>query len=102
MKRQVWTNPSVLALAGDSDPVKAITERARNLAMRAIQDGWSAPPYHPFALAEHERVSVIAREDIPDARTVPTRGGYTIEFNHNQPRTRIKYSICYELAHTLR
>jgi len=97
---QAWTNPSVLALAGDSDPVKVITERARTLVMNAIQGGWSGPPYDPFVLADHLNLAVVAREDIPDARTVPTRSGYTIEFNPNQPRARIKYSICHELAHT--
>ena len=101
VKGQVWTNPSVVALAGDSDPVKVITERARTLVMSAIQEGWSGPPYDPFVLAQHQNVAVVAREDIPDARTIPTRGGYTIEFNPNQPRSRIKYSICHELAHTL-
>ncbi len=101
MKRRVWTNPSVLALAGDSDPVQAITERARTLAVEAIQDGWSGPPYDPFALAEYQNVAVVAREDIPEARTVPSRAGYIIEFNPNRPRSRVKYSICHELAHTL-
>ena len=55
----------------------------------------------PFALAEYLRVTVIAREDILEARTVPARGGYSIEFNPNRPRNRVKYSICHELAHTL-
>jgi len=105
-KGKVWTNSSVVALAGDSDPVKVITERARLLVMNAIQQGWSGPPYDPFALAEYMKVGtikvgVVAREDIPDARTIPTKAGYTIEFNPNQPRSRIKYSICHELAHTL-
>ncbi|MBZ5670041.1 MAG: ImmA/IrrE family metallo-endopeptidase [Acidobacteriia bacterium] len=101
MKRQVWTNPSVLALAGDSDPVQAITERAQSKAVGAIQDGWSGPPYDPFALAEYLNVAVVAREDIPEARTVSSRAGYIIEFNPNRPRNRVKYSICHELAHTL-
>lgn len=100
-KPQVWTNPSVLALAGDSDPVQAITQKARSVAMQAIQEGWPGPPYDPFALAEHLKVSVVARQDIPDARTIPSRSGYLIEFNPNRPRGRVKYSICHELAHTL-
>lgn len=99
-QRQVWTNSSVVALAGDSDPVKVITERARTLVMNAIQEGWTGPPYDPFALADHRNIAVVAREDIPDARTVATTGGYMIEFNPNQTRSRIKYSICHEIAHT--
>ena len=86
---------------GDSDPVQAITERAQAKVVAAIQNGWKGPPYDPFALAEYLRVTVIAREDILEARTVPARGGYSIEFNPNRPRNRVKYSICHELAHTL-
>lgn len=100
-KRKIWTNRSVLALAGGSDPVKVITDRARRLAMEAFQAGWSGPPYDPFALAGYRKISVVAREDILDARTVPTRSGGAIEFNPSRPRSRIKYSICHELAHTL-
>lgn len=91
----------MLALAGDSDPVQAITQRARALAIEAIQNGWSGPPYDPFALAEYLKVPVVARQDIPDARTVQSRSGYVVEFNPNRPRSRVKYSICHELAHTL-
>lgn len=100
-KRQVWTNSSVLALAGSSDPVKIVTDRARGLVMEAIQAGWSGPPYDPFELAKYNKISVVARDDIPDARTVPSRSRGTIEFNPNRPRSRVKYSICHELAHML-
>lgn len=100
-KQRTWTNGSVKALAGDSDPVHAITERARTLAIKAIQEGWSGPPYDPFALAEYMNIAVVAREDIPEARTVPAGAGYVIEFNPNRPRSRVKYSIGHELAHTL-
>jgi hypothetical protein len=99
-KKSVWTNRSVLALADESDPVQAVTERARGVAMEAIQSGWSGPPYDPFALVELLGMSVVARQDIPDARTVPSRTGYLIQFNPNRPRSRVKYSICHELAHT--
>ena len=91
----------MLALAGDSDPVKMITERARDVVIKAIQDGWSGPPYDPFGLADYLKIAVVARQDIPEARTVPSRTGFTIEFNPNRPRSRVKYSICHELAHTL-
>jgi O-acetyl-ADP-ribose deacetylase (regulator of RNase III) len=91
----------VKALAGQSDPVQTITERARACAIKAIQEGWAGPPYDPLALAKHMNIAVVAREDIPEARTVPARAGYLIEFNPNRPRSRVKYSICHELAHTL-
>jgi len=96
-----WTNRSVLALAGEADPIRVITEKARAVAMEAIQAGWSGPPYDPFSLADHLKVSVVARQDIPDARTVTSGTGFVVEFNPNRPRNRVRYSICHELAHTL-
>ncbi|MCW5976476.1 MAG: hypothetical protein KIT09_00290 [Bryobacteraceae bacterium] len=91
----------MLALAGDADPIQLITNKARTLAMEAIQNGWSGPPYDPFELADQLKITITARQDIPDARTVPSRSGFAIEFNPNRPRSRVKYSICHELAHTL-
>src|ERR1700749_2577582 len=38
-----WTHPSVLTL-DDPDPISAITLRARNMVLDAIQRGWSGPP----------------------------------------------------------
>lgn len=99
-RQQIWTHRSVLALAGDSDPVQVITKTARNKALEAMQSGWKGPPYDPFALAEMLGIPVVARQDIAEARTVPAHGGYLIEFNPTRPRNRIKYSICHELAHT--
>ncbi len=90
-----------MELAGDADPVQAVTEQARLLTMKAMQEGWSGPPYDPFALAEYMKIAVVAREDIPEARTVSSRSGYVIEFNPNRPRNRIRFSVCHELAHTL-
>src|ERR1700720_4241083 len=40
-----WTNPSVFTL-DDPDPISAITLRARNMVLDAIQRGWSGPPYN--------------------------------------------------------
>jgi len=100
-KPQVWTHHSVSALAGNADPVQVITEKARAKAMEAIQSGWSGPPYDPFQLADLLKIPVVARQDISEARTVPAKSGFVIEFNPNRPRNRVRYSICHELAHTL-
>lgn len=100
-RRRAWTNRSVLALAGEADPVHVVTQKARTVVMEAIQAGWSGPPYDPFLLADHLKISVVARQDIPDARTVRSSSGFVVEFNPNRPRNRVKYSICHELAHTL-
>jgi hypothetical protein len=100
MPPRMWTNRSVLEFAGNVDPIQAITDKARNVAVRAIEGGWTGPPYDPFSLADYLKVRVVARQDIADARTVPTGTGPLIEFNPNRPKARIKYSICHELAHT--
>ena len=100
-KHGYWTNSSVLKLAGDDDPIDVITQKARTIVFDAIQNGWVGPPFDPFALAEHLKIAVVPREDIPEARTVPSGSQVKIEFNPNRPRGRVRYSICHEIAHTL-
>jgi Zn-dependent peptidase ImmA (M78 family) len=91
----------VLALCHGLDPITKITASARQLVFRASEAGWTGPPYDPFQLAEIQNIKVIARQDIPEARTISSSDGrYIIEFNPNRPRHRINYSICHELAHT--
>ena len=46
-----WTNPSVLLLAGKSDPIDFITKMARDKVLKAVQSGWQGPPFDPFKLA---------------------------------------------------
>lgn len=97
-----WTHPSVVALAAGPDPVSEIVDRARTIVYDAVEAGWSGPPFDPFALADYMDISVVARDDIKDARTVPTaRSGVQIEYNPNRPRARVRFSVAHELAHTL-
>jgi len=97
-----WTHESVVRLAGDRDPIVVVTERARELVMRAMDGGWAGPPFDPLALAtQFLKLEVVASDDVPDARTVPTSKGARIEFNPNRPRERRRYSIAHEIAHTL-
>jgi hypothetical protein len=42
-----WTHESVRLLAGDSDPVSVVTHKAREVVMRALDQGWSGPPSIP-------------------------------------------------------
>lgn len=96
-----WKNPSVLAFAGDRDPVEAVTERARQLVFAAMEQGWHGPPYDPFELAALLRIPVVPRDDLYDARLVPAEGGRVrLEFNPTRPRGRVRYTIAHELAHT--
>lgn len=95
-----WTNPSVLQLAGDRDPVEVVTERARDLVFRAVEEGWEGPPFDPFALAGLMQIDVVPRENLYDARVVSGAAGATIEFNPTRPRGRVRFSVAHELAHT--
>jgi O-acetyl-ADP-ribose deacetylase (regulator of RNase III) len=97
-----WTNASVLAFAGDNDPIRAMEQRARELALKAMDEGWTGPPYDPLALAEWRNIRLAARDDIADARTVPSEDGQLVlEFNPLRPRGRLRFSIAHEIAHSL-
>jgi IrrE N-terminal-like domain len=99
--RPFWTNPSVLELAGDRDPVDVITERARDAVLGAIEEGWRGPPYDPFELADLMQVPAVPREDLYDARLVVAEGNRArLEFNPTRPRGRVRFTIAHELAHT--
>lgn len=97
----IWTNPSVQQLL-PCDPVQEITRRAREIVFEAIQTGWSGPPYDPFELARLRGVRTRPVSGIRDARTVPVgTGKFVIEYNASAPESRIRFSICHEIAHTL-
>jgi O-acetyl-ADP-ribose deacetylase (regulator of RNase III) len=97
-----WTNESVLAFAGDRDPLDAVEEAARNVVFEAVQDGWEGPPFDPFELARILGIEVVPKEELPDARTVPIGAGeVTIEYNPARPRHRLRFSLAHEIAHTL-
>jgi O-acetyl-ADP-ribose deacetylase (regulator of RNase III) len=100
--RSRWTNPSVRILAGSRDPVAVITEFARDAVARALDEGWSGPPFDPLRLADILGIEVVATEEVRDARTVSVDGKKVrIEFNPNRPRGRMRYSLAHEIAHTL-
>jgi Zn-dependent peptidase ImmA (M78 family) len=96
-----WTNPSVLRFADGRDPVSAIIERARAVAMSAMDDGWSGPPFNPLELAERLGIRVVPTADVRDARIVARGEGFSIELNPNRPRVRQRFSLAHEIAHTL-
>jgi hypothetical protein len=102
LTKPFWTNPSVLELAGDRDPVEVIIERARDTVLGAIEEGWRGPPYDPFELADLMNVPAVPRDDLYDARLVVTEGNRArLEFNPTRPRGRVRFTIAHELAHTL-
>jgi O-acetyl-ADP-ribose deacetylase (regulator of RNase III) len=97
-----WTNKSVLHFAQGTDPIAKIRRSAEDLVLRALQEGWSGPPYDPFRLADILKVRVAPRSDIYEARIVKGDGFRPlIEFNPNKPPSRIRFSIAHEITHTL-
>lgn len=99
-----WTHPSVLALGDDAeanDPVVTIEKRAREITLTAIEEGWTGPPYDPFALAEALGIDLVARQDLDDARLIAHDGRPRIEFNPARRPARVRFSIAHEIGHFL-
>ncbi|MEW5879784.1 MAG: ImmA/IrrE family metallo-endopeptidase [Pseudomonadota bacterium] len=97
-----WTHPSVLAFACDRDPLQAIEHAARDLALRALDNGWVGPPFDSFALARVLGYEVSVSDEVRDAMVTQAEGHPpSIVFNPAQPRTRINFSIAHEIVHTL-
>jgi Zn-dependent peptidase ImmA (M78 family) len=97
-----WTNASARLLAGQIDPLEAMLKRAREIVLRAMDQGWTGPPFDPIALSGLMGIPVFPRADIRDARTVPQgQSGVCIEYNPTRSRGRLRYSVAHEIAHTL-
>lgn len=96
-----WTNASVKAFARDADPLLAIEEAARDLVLKAREKGWEGPPFNPLHIAEMLGVQIEVNSSVADARLVATESGPKIEFNPQQPRERVRFSIAHEIAHLL-
>jgi len=96
-----WTNASVRAFAKNADPLAAIEEAARVLVLKAREKGWEGPPFNPLRIAEMMGVKTEANSSVADARLVATDSGPKIEFNPQQPRERVRFSIAHEIAHLL-
>lgn len=95
-----WTNPSVLAFGGTADPVSAIAQRARAYVLKAIDLGWTGPPFDPLRLAELLGYQVYPDASVREARLVATEEGRPrIEYNPTRPRGRVRYSIAHEIVH---
>lgn len=96
-----WTNKSVKEFAQNADPFVAIEEAARALVLKARESGWVGPPFNPLRIAEMLDVKIEANSSIADARLIATESGPKIEFNPQQPRERVRFSIAHEVAHML-
>ena len=106
MTEITWTHPSVRRLldaAADhqSDPTAIVEERAREITLKAMEGGWSGPPYDPFVLAESLDIEVVAAQDLEDARLVSVDGNPRIEFNPQRRPARVRFSVAHEIGHFL-
>lgn len=100
MAKSYWTNPSVLSLAQDKDPVEVVTQKARSVILNYIESGGNGPPFDTMEIARFLGASVLPSAEVRDAKTSFVAGKPQIEFNPNRPKNRIRYSICHELVHT--
>jgi hypothetical protein len=101
MKSSFWTHPSVLALAKGRDPVEAALSRAQEIVFEAIEEGWSGPPFDPFELARLRKIAVTPSQEVPEARLMERKGHLFVDYNPLKPKTRVRYSIAHEVAHTI-
>lgn len=102
--KRTWTHPSVLRLikeSGGDDPIEIIRTRARNLVLTAFELGWDGPPYNPIQLASYLGIDVVPNDSVVDARIVPQKKSFQIQYNPFQRPTRINFSVSHEIAHTL-
>jgi hypothetical protein len=100
-----WINQSVLELIDKStekDPIEIIREKAREVVIKAFNQGWEGPPFDPIKLAQILNYKVLPNESVLDARILTDReSSFTIEYNPHQKEARINFSIAHEIGHTL-
>lgn len=96
-----WTNRSALALASGADPVLAVQGAAQQLVLKAREAGWEGPPFNPVTIVEMLGAKTSANASISDARLLASSDGPVVEYNPQQPRERVRFSIAHEIAHML-
>ena len=100
-KQDFWTNASVLSLAQNADPVTHITQKARALILEFMESGGFGPPFDMSQLARFIGAEIVPSAEVRDSQLTFVSGKPQIEFNPNQSKNRIRYSISHELIHTL-
>src|SRR5712692_5157612 len=99
-----WTHPSVMRLLETGitdDPLSWVEGRSREVALVAMEQGWTGPPYDSFLLADALGIEVVARQDLDDARLVAVEGRARIEFNPQRRAARVRFSVAHEIGHWL-
>jgi hypothetical protein len=86
-------------LAGESDPVVAMTRMAADLLDEV---GLPGPPFSPHILASFRGIREIRLAEMSSAaRLVPDDGGLLIELNQAHSSGKRNFSADHEIAHTL-
>lgn len=102
---KIWKHKSVAQLIKESgnNPIDEIRTRARQLVLRALEKGWSGPPFSAIELAKILGYEILPNDTITDARTIQREkgGNFLIEYNPFQKPTRMNFSIAHEITHTL-
>ena len=82
--------------------VAVITEKARDLVLKVIGDGWQDSPFDPFWFAEYRHLTITPRDDIPNARLISkSLTGVTVEFDANEPEAKVYFSLAHEMGQVL-
>lgn len=105
------THPSVLALAeGDKRPVEEIvralareTLEEANALLLAVDENWSPPPFDPFLIAQVLGIRCVetTHSGLEDAMLLVKNGVPTILYRKHRIKSRIRFSVFHEIAHTL-
>lgn len=102
---KVWQHKSVVNLireSGNTDAEDEIRSRARELVLRALENGWTGPPFNAIELSKFLGYEISPNDAVTDARTVPKgKKDFLIEYNPFQKPTRINFSVAHEITHTL-
>lgn len=101
LESRSWSHPSVLEFAQGDEPVLKLLDRAAQVVLSAMDQGWEGPPFDPAQLADRLGISIAPNAEIADARTtLDSDGKPLIEFNPNRTATRVRFNIAHEIAHT--
>lgn len=71
------------------------------MVLRAREAGWEGPPFNPIKIAEMLGAKIFANASVSDARLLDSPNGPVVEYNPQQPRERMRFSIAHEVAHML-
>ena len=95
-----WNNSSVVLFADGENPIKKMEQVARDFVLRAMENGWSGPPFDPVELAALNGIRIRPNASILDARVLVDHDNCVIEYNPHKSRGRVNYSLAHEIAHT--